>query len=52
MATASPSGAGLSVADVLRAIAHQDAQEVYHDLSGFRRSGLPLVLMVGTSITT
>lgn len=35
MVTASPSGAGLAVADVLR-IAHQDAQAVYGDLSGFK----------------
>lgn len=35
MATASPSGASLAVADVLR-IAHADAQAAYGDLSGFR----------------
>jgi hypothetical protein len=35
MATASPSGANLGVAEVLR-IAHQDAQTVYLDLSGFK----------------
>ncbi len=35
MATASPQGAALSVAEVLR-IAHQDAQAVYRDLSGFK----------------
>jgi hypothetical protein len=31
----SPSGASLAVAEVLR-IAHQDAQAVYRDLSGFK----------------
>jgi hypothetical protein len=35
MVTAGPSGASLAVADVLR-IAHQDAQAVYGDLSGFK----------------
>lgn len=35
MATVSPSGASLAVAEVLR-IAHQDAQSVYGDLSGFK----------------
>lgn len=35
MATASPSGVSLAVADVLR-IAHQDAQAVYGDTSGFK----------------
>jgi hypothetical protein len=35
MATASPSGASLSVAEVLR-IAHEDAEAVYRDLSGFK----------------
>ena len=35
MATASPSGASLAVADVLR-IAHEDAQAAYRDLSGFK----------------
>ena len=35
MITASPSGASLAVAEVLR-IAHQDAQAVYQDLSGFK----------------
>jgi hypothetical protein len=35
MATASPSGVRLAVAEVLR-IAHQDAQSVYGDLSGFK----------------
>ena len=35
MATTSPSGASLSVAEVLR-IAHEDAQAVYCDLSGFK----------------
>jgi hypothetical protein len=35
MATVSPSGASLAVADVLR-IAHQDAQAAYRDLSGFK----------------
>jgi hypothetical protein len=35
MATVSPAGASLSVADVLR-IAHQDAQAAYRDLSGFK----------------
>ena len=35
MITTSPSGASLAVADVLR-IAHQDAQSVYRDLSGFK----------------
>ena len=35
MVTASQSGASLAVADVLR-IAHQDAQAVYGDLSGFK----------------
>lgn len=35
MATMSSPGATLAVAEVLR-IAHQDAQRVYRDLSGFR----------------
>ena len=35
MVTLSPSGASLAVAEVLR-IAHQDAQTVYGDLSGFK----------------
>ena len=35
MATASSSGAGLAVADVLR-VAHEDAQAAYRDLSGFK----------------
>jgi hypothetical protein len=35
MATASQAGARLAVAEVLR-IAHQDAQSVYGDLSGFK----------------
>ena len=35
MVTTSPSGANLLAADVLR-IAHQDAQTVYGDLSGFK----------------
>jgi hypothetical protein len=35
MATVTPSGAGLAVPEVLR-IAHQDAQAVYGDLSGYR----------------
>jgi len=35
MATASPSEASLTVADVLR-IAHQDAVAVYRDVSGFK----------------
>ena len=35
MATASPSGASLAAAEVLR-IAHRDAQAVYRDLSGFK----------------
>jgi hypothetical protein len=35
VATVSPSGVGLAVAEVL-SIAHQDAQKVYSDLSGFR----------------
>ncbi len=35
MTTTSSSEAGLAVADVLR-IAHQDAQVVYRDLSGFK----------------
>ena len=35
MATRSPAGISLPVAEVLR-IAHQDAQGVYRDLSGFR----------------
>jgi hypothetical protein len=35
MPTTSSSGACLSVAEVLR-IAHEDAQAVYHDLSGFK----------------
>jgi len=35
MATASPSGTSLGVADVLR-IAHKDAEAVYRDLSGFK----------------
>src|SRR6185369_7161062 len=35
MATVSVSGANLAVAEVLR-IAHQDAQAVYRDLSGFK----------------
>lgn len=35
MVTASPSRANLAVAEVLR-IAHQDAQNVYGDLSEFR----------------
>ena len=35
MVTASPVGASLPVAEVLR-IAHQDAQTVYGDLSGFK----------------
>jgi hypothetical protein len=35
MATANPVGANLPVAEVLR-IAHQDAQKVYGDLSGFK----------------
>ena len=35
MATVSPSGTGLAVAEVLR-IAHADAQSVYGDLSGFK----------------
>ena len=35
MVSTMPSGASLAVADVLR-IAHQDAQTVYGDLSGFK----------------
>ena len=35
MATVSPPEVSLSVAEVLR-IAHQDAEAVYHDLSGFK----------------
>jgi hypothetical protein len=35
MPTVSPTGASLAVADVLR-IAHQDAQTVYRDLSGYK----------------
>ena len=35
MTTVSPAGASLAVAEVLR-IAHQDAQVVYRDLSGFK----------------
>jgi hypothetical protein len=35
MATGSSTGAGLDVAEVLR-IAHEDAQAVYRDLSGFK----------------
>lgn len=35
MATLSPSAVALPVAEVLR-IAHQDAQAVYRDLSGFK----------------
>jgi hypothetical protein len=35
MATAVPAAASLPVAEVLR-IAHQDAQAVYRDLSGFK----------------
>lgn len=35
MATMTPMGTGLAVAEVLR-IAHDDAQAVYRDLSGFR----------------
>jgi len=35
MATAIPSGGRLAAADVLR-IAHQDAQTVYRDLSGYK----------------
>ena len=35
MPTASPTGASLAVADVLR-IAHQDAQAVYRDLAGYK----------------
>jgi len=35
MATVSPSGASLAVADVLR-ISQQDAKPVYRDLSGFK----------------
>jgi hypothetical protein len=35
MATASPLGTSLAAAEVLR-IAHQDAQAVYRDLSGFK----------------
>jgi hypothetical protein len=35
MATATPSSAGLAVAEVLR-IAHQDAQATYRDLTGFK----------------
>ena len=35
MATVSQSGPSLAVAEVLR-IAHQDAQAVYRDLSGFK----------------
>ncbi|MCI0359560.1 MAG: hypothetical protein L0211_13880 [Planctomycetaceae bacterium] len=35
MATVSPAGGSLAVAEVLR-IAHQDAQAVYDDVSGFK----------------
>ena len=35
MATVSPPGASLAVAEVLR-IAHQDAQAVYRDLSAYK----------------
>jgi hypothetical protein len=35
MAATSPAGASLSVAEVLR-IAHEDAQAVYRDLSGYK----------------
>jgi len=35
MATVSPAGASLAVAEVLR-IAHQDAQAAYGDLSGYK----------------
>ena len=35
MATVSPAGANLAVAEVLR-IAHQDAQAAYGDLSGYK----------------
>ena len=35
MATTIPAGTTLAVSDVLR-IAHQDAQSVYRDLSGFK----------------
>lgn len=35
MATTTPTGANLSVAEVLR-IAHDDAQAVYDDMSGFK----------------
>ena len=35
MATASPEGTSLAVAEVLR-IAHGDAESVYRDLSGFK----------------
>ncbi len=40
MPTANQSRASLNVADVLR-IAHQDAQGVYRDLSGFKITLLP-----------
>ncbi len=40
MATVSPSGVSLPVGEVLR-IAHQDAQAVYRDLSGFKITLVP-----------
>ena len=40
MATLSPSGVRLAVAEVLR-IAHDDAQAAYRDLSGFKITLMP-----------
>ena len=40
MATMSAAGTSLAVAEVLR-IAHQDAQAVYRDLSGFKITLIP-----------